>query len=425
MRLRLLAIAMLLSWSAAAHAADSDNQYTFAFHGFVGGSLYGQDAHLGPSPGAQPMWVDKTLSQDKLSLGGDIRQTRLNFSLAGPKVLGGATPKAVVEIDFFGGNSSGGFGDVSVFPRMREAYAELAWDNTTIQVGQQYSLVLGVSTVSTPFLPASVGHIAFPVTYAAGTIGWRYPGIYMYERIPVGSETKLELALEVARSAWANPANPAEVVGSSVNFFSDTPGLGEASGLPQIEARAMLANKMFQGFVTGHWSSVDPTGDGVSPIAGAACTPGTLKSQSSGCGNVETMAVNGGLRGIFGPLTIQGAGYVGQNTAPLLGEIVQFQNLANGDVKEWGAWGQAGYNFTPELSLWGLIGTERLDTGDAARAFAGNANARWQNTSSQGMLQYAEKGYKVGLEFTHWLTRTLGNGNLNGNQLMASAFYFF
>lgn len=39
---------------------------------------------------------------DRMNWVGDVRQTRLNFSVKGPTVLGGATPTGVVEIDFFG-----------------------------------------------------------------------------------------------------------------------------------------------------------------------------------------------------------------------------------------------------------------------------------------------------------------------------------
>ena len=180
------------SFLAAASTAFADDapkpppppEWKFAFHGFLGGSLFGQDGFLGPSGGQQPLFAVGSPKTDKYMLGGDIRQNRLNFSVAGPSVLGGI-PRGVAEMDFFGGNGPGFFGDVSVSPRARTMYAELGWPNTTLRVGQEYQLTAGINTLTGPAtsgamaFPTSVGHIAFPIAYAAGAIGWRYPGLFL------------------------------------------------------------------------------------------------------------------------------------------------------------------------------------------------------------------------------------------------------
>ena len=142
--------------------------FVFELHGFTSVTMWVQDALFGvnsanPSNGQAALNVIKTLPTDKVLFGGDIRQTRLNFSVRGPEVLG-AIPKAVVEIDFVGGDSPGGFGDVSVWPRLRTAYTELKWTSTTLIFGQQNMLTI-------PSIPQSVGHIAFPTAYTAGLVG--------------------------------------------------------------------------------------------------------------------------------------------------------------------------------------------------------------------------------------------------------------
>ena len=101
---------------------------------------FGFDASFTGS-GQQSLYVNKVWSDDKPVFGGDIRQTRLNFSVRGPAVFGGAVPKAVVEFDMFGSSEfqpTGSYGDVSIIPRIRVAYAELNWGNgsTIIQIGQ-------------------------------------------------------------------------------------------------------------------------------------------------------------------------------------------------------------------------------------------------------------------------------------------------
>ena len=128
--------------------------------------------------------------------GADIRQTRLNFSVRGPQILGGAVPKAVAEFDLFGGDGPGGYGDVSVFPRIRIAYTELNWGGKHIlQFGQQNMLTIGL-------IPQTLSHIAFPWSYTAGTVGWRQPGFWGYHTF--GGDTRFEFAWSIQRAGWAN-----------------------------------------------------------------------------------------------------------------------------------------------------------------------------------------------------------------------------
>ena len=449
-----LAFAALLSVSllASVGSAFADDaptpppppppEWKFAFHGFIGGSLYSQDGFLAPSGGQQALWAAGVPAQSRYMLGGDIRQNRLGFSVAGPSVLGG-TPRGVAEMDFFGGNSSGNYGDVSVFPRARVMYAELGWTNTTLRVGQEFQLSAGINTLVGPAtagamaFPTSVGHIAFPIAYGAGAVGWRYPGIFVYHRIPMG-DNKLELAFAVERGAWVNPANPG--VGAvnktaAINpYFTAGTDLGSASAIPQLEARATYALGSILGLtVTGHYGAVDPSNWGGAQT-GVCGTAGTVPAgTAAGCGTKTVYVVAANFRINLAPIILQGGGYTGQNTTPLLGEIVQAPNLGAGDVSEWGAWGQAGFNFTKQLGIYGFVGTDHPNY-DEARA-AGMFNL--QNTAIQGMLRWFDGGFAYGLEVTHWHTRTAGNpGPVNGvpslpqtaidvNQYMFSTYYFF
>ena len=107
-------------------SASPGGDWQFAFHGLAGVSFYVQDTPTFVLNGDGPL-LALTKPASGFTTGADIRQSRFNFSVAGPKVLGGATPKAVLEIDFFGLNSPGGYGEVSVYSRVRLAYAELNW----------------------------------------------------------------------------------------------------------------------------------------------------------------------------------------------------------------------------------------------------------------------------------------------------------
>ena len=151
-------------------------------------------------------------------------------------------------------------------------------------------------------------------------------------------------------------------------FFTAGTGLGEASGLPQIEARATYAMGKLLGInVTGHWNSVDPSNLGAGPTGVCGTTGTTPKGTAAGCDNKTVYAVGLNFRLNLQPFILQGGGFTGQNTSPLLGEIVQFPDLGAGDVSDWGAWAQAGFMLTKELGVYAFAGTEHPDP-DAAKA---------------------------------------------------------
>ncbi|MCE9576965.1 MAG: hypothetical protein K8W52_27715 [Deltaproteobacteria bacterium] len=372
-------------------------------HGFVGGSLYLQDAAIGPFNGGGAWFVTGAPTSDRWSLGGDVRQSRINISVAGPPVMAGATPKAVVELDLFGGNGAGAFGDASVLPRLRVAYAELGWAHSTVQVGQAASLVLAM-------VPATVGHAAYPLTYSAGTIGWRFPGVFATHTIALAApKTAIEVAAMIARPAWQNPNNAAFDAKPFVSQDSFGMGLGEASGLPQLEARIKFVSPRLEAFGAAHFHRVDRTGTG----AGAGAQV-----------DLDVVAANAGIKLKLAPITVAASGYVGKNLAPLCGTLLQFQGAASGDVHEWGAWTQAEYAITPQLSAFALAGIARPRASEARAA----GLTRIDNRVASGMMRYLVGGYAVGLEVTRWHTRVIsgaGSTLLRGDQVMTSATFTF
>lgn len=447
MRIKVLAAGLILSWATASFAqtAAAPPVFKFEMHGFVSGSLYLQDANMGPSEGqmslfnnvqapttkATPVGAQYPQPQtDKLVLGGDVRQSRLNFSVTGPQVFGGATPKGVVEIDFFGGFGSGGYGDVSITPRLRLAYSELNWGAHRIQVGQNNDLLVAM-------IPVSLAHIAYPYSYGSGTLGWRRPAIWGYHTfgdIKSKDSTKVEVAWEVGRSqfadggaigsasctavapCWGNGIGQ-HIVGATGDNYGFN--LGEASGLPAVEARVtLLGGQKYMVWLAGHWNRIDKNGAGV---ASETFANGVSSDQDVLVGNVGTKIV-------VGPLTVAGTGYYGKNVGTLIGDFLQFTTGTTGDVHSYGAWGQAGFNFTKELSVWGFIGVEAPNRQEAIDA----KFTKLQQVTSSALLQYRDGGYAVGFEWVHMHTTTnaantpAGYDNVvDGNQYIISANYFF
>ena len=413
-RTAVCAVIAALAATAMAQEAKKEGP-KFEFHGFVGGSLYAQDAVFN-NYGQGAFHVTKQPNQDKLLFGGDARQTRLNFSLAGPKpVFGGAIPKAVAELDFFSGLNTpqGGTGTVAVAPRLRLAYAELNWGPTIFRIGQTTDLVGG------SFAPTSVGHIPQSVGYSAGYLGTRHLNADFIHTLPAGTDMKLELAFQVKAST----------TGTNDTFS----GLqtAEAAGIPGFEARArLIVAKMLDTYVWGHWSQRDRNGQ-------------DNRLGSGTFGDTQNTVLGGaGVKVTQGPLTLQGQGYVGKNAGSegFGGGIGQTPANNRGDAHEWGAWGQVGFNVTPEFSAWAFVGTERFTNfNDAITSFATATNpasaVRVSNLNYSAMLRYMEGGYALGLEYLHSHTRLGGvpadsrlaapNGILDGNQLILSGMYFF
>ena len=416
--LKTFAAALLVSLTASAQAQEAKpSPFTFALHGFVSMSGYMQDARTGLNEGQRALFAISEPAADENSLGFDVRQSRFNFSVKGPQVFFGATPSAVLEIDFMQGFGEGAFGNVSLMNRMRLAYSELNWGNHRLAFGQLNDLTFAMA-------PTSLSHIAFPLGYGTGNIGWRRPGFWGFHTFAASPETKVEFAWEVGRSQWEDAATATG--GQTYNAPNDA-SLGEASALPAVQARLTLTQgKLFNVWVAGHWNRVDMNGVGT----------------GGGVDDFDVKAGAAGAKITAGPITLAAAGFYGENTGGLLGNLVQFQAggatvptappaAASQDVAAWGAWGQAGFNVTKEFSLWGLYGVQEPDEKDAKAA----RFARLKNETINVQANYRDGGYAIGAEWTNFKTKTatyaaapggfLSSEDVKANQYMITANYFF
>jgi hypothetical protein len=383
--------------------------WRFGFHGIAGVSAYIQDTPSFVLNGQGPL-LPLSKPGSGLTTGADIRQSRFSFSLSGPRVLG-ATPKAVLEIDLFGLNSPGGYGEVSVYERVRLAYAELNWGSDILRFGQDHQLILGI-------IPESIGHMAYPATYWAGMIGWREPGIGYFHKIVFDDSSNLEFAAQVMKSDWENPAD----FGTPTTNDLDV-DLGQLSGWLGVEGRIKYTSEHLTAFVSGHYNRVqgNHSQDVVAPTQMNAINR-----------NWNVVAGVAAFKVVLGPLSLTGSGYVGQNLGPLLGEQLQF--FTSNNVNEYGAWGQAKFAFTKEFDISALAGTSQLKSSDVEAAGGG----RQANTVIGGMVRYKVAGFAFGPEYFHVIAKDIaadGSGAPSGagaprgliavNQGMFSGCYFF
>jgi hypothetical protein len=131
--------------------------------------------------------------------------------------------------------------------RVRFAYADITNGRTTLRIGQFWSPLFGE-------VPVSLSHIAFPLGYgAAGMVGWRFPGIFLYHDLAPGKPLAIQLQLAALEGSGPD-------VGGGI-------GSGEASGMPQLEARLNFGkrnpNLSWSAYVVGHIDWKDTTAVGV------------------------------------------------------------------------------------------------------------------------------------------------------------------
>lgn len=371
---------------------------TLTISGFISTTLFndrglfasfgqGQNAEFSASPANQP-GTNQSITD------GDFRNTRLRFDFAAPPVIGKWAPRATVEVDFFGAfNGNPPFGDEQPQMRGRVIYADLTNGRTTLRIGQDWSPSFALT-------PVSLTHIAFPLGYgASGKVGWRFPGIFLFQDLSAaGAPVNVQLQLAVMKGS-----GPAASARDTTNVI----GMGEASGLPQLEAKLNFAkrsaNLSWSGYVVGHIDWKDTTGTGVSGS------------------NMTGSLFEAGASVAPGHLTVQGNVYYGKAVGQLFAHITQTAP-AKGDFRGMGAWAQAGYDFTPHWSFWGFYGLDLPDQKQLTLDHPGAVLLRQQSHVGDALLRFRAGRYALGLEYYRSVTRW-NTGPTSADQYALSVLY--
>ena len=405
----LSAALMMVAVSTPASQAQADEAFKFDFHGFVSTTAYYQSTPDFLLNGQGPLLAFAT--KQSPTLGFDARQTRLNFAATGPEVLGGATPKGFVEMDFFGLNSAGSYGEVSALPRLRLAYAELNWGSTIVRAGQDWELLNAQ-------VPLSLSHMAFPF-FGTGFIAWREPGVGITHNLSVG-ESKIELGGQILKSDWQNPYNFGLTTNNDKNVDA-----GQLSGLPGVEARIKWTLNTSFVYLVGHWNRVGASHVGELLNVPTAKNPDDTISANSPTRDFDVIAVKIGGKTKFSGVTLAGEVYSGKNLGPMLGNLLQFP--IQNDIHEIGGWFQAVYDLTDKISGFAIYSTSVPNSSDAATANAAAAGTKEPLLSNalEGLLiQYKDGAFAAGPEI--FFVRTeLATGVVNNRQYALSANYSF
>jgi hypothetical protein len=405
--------------------------FTLVVKGLVTGTLFMQNAPMS-NQGGGALIAPLEVTRDRWFLGGDVRQTRLTVIVKGPTVFDSAAPAGIVEFEFTGPGTQvtpvGGLSavagvrdpttavvtttalpfnavtneprsDESLAPRLRLAYLELSFASDTLRVGQYHHLLLG-------YVPFSASHIALPLGYTAGQLGFRAPGVTYTHDFRLGPATRLTLGVQVGRNSWRDELPPcgAQQTTAMTNCLPFGISVAEASALPQAQARVMLVSGApsrplpyylpfsWVAFIAGHWDMKDLSGYGrVAPDA-------TTRD------NLHTGVVQAGVKTQQGPLLLALNAWYGRNAGALFGHVGQMQALplASNDVHGFGAWSQLGIGLTEKMSLWAFAG---IDKSNEAEAVAAGFTVL-QNMQLAGQLAYAEGPLLFAAELLFVATRS-------------------
>ena len=367
-----------------------------AFHGFVDVTAFSQNKSFTYGNG-QNAEFPVVGSKGTLS-GVDIRNTRFWLDITGARLNDDWTGGGRIEMDFFGGfNGTGAYSLSQPTPRLRQAYLDLsrADSGTKVRVGQQWDLMFPIDNI-----PTSLSHLAFPLGYGTGVIGWRYPGVVMMQDLNHGAEgTKWRLDVGAFEGSWNNQ-------GTAVNHLT----AGNPDFRPQLEARIRAEGSNWLAYAAAHYADIDLKG-----VDGAAATP--VKS------GVKSTGVEIGGSWKPGAWNLKGLVYTGKGLGPIFGAMSQF-----GDIQETGGFFQVGYNFTKNWSVNAFFASAKPDSGDVL-AWAGNgASGLLRNRQTALNLHYASGPYQLGLEFLHDTLKSISGDTTketSGNQIAVSAMYTF
>ena len=397
-----VALAALFRGPSAASAQQSVKLGagdTLTISGFINATLFNDRGIFtgGFGQGQNAEWAAQVQPPtDQGFFDGDIRNTRIRFDFSSGPVLGKWAPKATLEADFFGAfNGNPPFGDEQPQLRARFAFVDLTNGRTTLRFGQFWSPMFGE-------VPVSVTHLAFPLGYGAtGMIGWRFPGVFLYHDLRPGKPLTLQVQVAVMKGSGLALSG------------TDLIGSGEASGKPQFEARFNLGKRFgsaaWNGYVVYHVDNKDMNGVGVSG------------------GNLNGWGVETGHNVTSGKLTVHGNYYFGHNLGQQFGHITQGAGSnavaagQQGRIRGWGAWAQAGYDFTTHWGLWFYYG---MDQPNASKYLQENGVAllRQLNHDTDGLIRFRAGRYALGLEYFRAVTRW-STGVRTADQYALSVLY--
>ena len=344
-------------------------------------------------------------------VGSTARETRLGLRFEGPQISG-AKSTGVIEADFSGGLPAVGIGEDFGVVRLRHAFMRFDWQNTSLEVGQDW-------TVFAPNNPVSLASVGAPEFAGSGNLFARIPQVRLQQRW-LGGKLSWEGAILGPRTGDFPPGTTPIAL---------QPGTGSASRTPAFESRLAVNAKNW--FGAGKPGSI-----GLSGHYGRArivTTPQRI--------DIDVVGVAGDWTMPFGKrVTFAGEGFFGRNLAGFQGDIFQTfvpdfaYRVGNVLVPSGprspgtrGGWTQLGFNppaIHDRLTLY--AGAAIDDPRDEDFVSISRRDSRIQNRAFEFSFIYKYTSQlSWGLEYRRLETRYIFSGRQNNNHLNLSAAFSF
>lgn len=331
---------------------------------------------------------------DEATMGMGVRQSRLRLNVGIPSdgLLLNAKLKALVELDFMGGNTIGSDDPSLPLVRLRHAWVSAGWQrlgNLSLLVGQTWGIVGG------PYFAQSLSHLATPRFAGAG---------FLYRRAPqvrVSGEVGQTFGVAYQVGALA----PIDRAGIAAADAAVAPGpVGERSGVPNVEARVAgiyrpTAKTKAELGVSGHY--------GREKFSFAAIPGGRAAEDVT----TDSRAIALDLKLELPYVQLVGGAFTGENldiAYAVNGKgVVADATLARvANVETRGFWAQAAVTPVPGYTF--LLGAGQEDPRDGTLpAASATASPILRNVQySAGALVNLTSKWRVGLEATRYVTQT-------------------
>jgi hypothetical protein len=338
-----------------------------------------------------PFWVlspDDPRAQDRTD--GDFsihtRLTRLGLDTEAPPIkrLGNAKLTGKVEIDFFNilPDRNSATSNSRAFVRMRHAYGQLAWKNSSFLFGQWWDLI-------SPLYPAANFDV---VMWNAGNLADRRPQLrYTWE--PKVGRGRASIAAMVG--------SPSAI--DSQDLDADQIVDGEETGRPALQVRAAINQPSWvdgQTWELGLWGH-----NGEFRIDRARAINGSRSFQSYALGADLRLPVSKRL-------LFQGEGWFGKALADVRGGVGQNINTLTGEeVRSIGGWAEMLYTLNDWYTLGGGFTVDNPRDRDVTPFTGANQTAvgRTLNQSYYIVNRFnIGSGFVVGLDWMLFRTKFRG-----------------
>lgn len=350
------------------------------FYGYIKLDMSYDDSNV--FPGNFALWAESesVAVEDDDQFNVTANQTRFGFRLDGPEIYGGET-RGNIELDFYGGGAEN-----KSRARMRQAWAEIFWDELDLAVlaGQTWDVI-------SPLYPTTLN---FLIQDAAGNIGYRRPQLRVTKGFQVTPDSRLELASAITRT-----------IGDDLDLTET----GSDSGFPTTQHRLaysfpLLTERPTTLGVSGHYGEEERD---VSP--------------TQICHHPTWSIVFDYSIPLLKKLTILGELWHGENLATYYGGVIQGVNLQIPDsIPASGGW--ASLAIGPFYDARFNVGAS-IDNPEDAFVVSGG---REKNASIFGNVIYAlSESLSIGMELSYWDTQYKDLDDGDAIRVQSSVIYKF